>query len=399
MPYFWWQGTTITGELFSGYVFSPSTQYLEKQLFKQHIALIKTKDYSFLMHRYTITIIDKAELYEQLATLLENGVQLASAFTLIAQQLSNPKVQKILFTCAQEIETGNNINHVLLKHQPIFDNLACQTIAVGLETGTLTAVCKLLSNYYHTQALYKNKMRSILLTPAITAVCVMLVGLLLFIFFIPKLTSLFGTLHVEVPSSTRLLISISNFTRSINMLYIGMIGIFLSIVWFFIKKRSQRIQKAIAAMYYHIPFIRLLVIAHAQATFFSFLSVLLNSTISLPQALSIIANVLPKGRLQNSTTHLSEQVQAGKSFACAMSTENTFFDPHHVAIIAIAQETACLPAAVENIAKKSFQKIDKIIAQIIFWTGPLLLLILGICVAGLMIAMYSPLVNLSYGLH
>ncbi|HTM06060.1 MAG TPA: type II secretion system F family protein [Patescibacteria group bacterium] len=399
MPYFWWQGTTITGKLFSGYVFSPSKEYLEKHLFKQHIALIKTKDYSFLMHRYTITLIDKAELYEQLRTLLENGIQLASACTLIAQQLANPKIQKILFACGQEIEAGNNINDILLKHIDIFDTVACQTIAVGVETGKLMVVCKLLSNYYETQAAFKKKMQAILLTPTLTGICVILVAVLLFIFFIPKLSALFATLHVEIPSSTQLLINISNFTRSVYMIYTTVLVIGLGVACILINKQSSCIQKIISSMCYHLPFVRLITIAHAQATFFSFLSILLNSNIPLPQALLIIANVLPSSPFKNSAIQLYEQVQAGRTLASAMSTDPVFFEPHHVAIVAIAQETACLPTAIENIAKKSFQKIDTIIAHIVFWTGPLLLLLLGMCVAGLMIAMYSPLVNLSYELR
>jgi type II secretory pathway component PulF len=242
-------------------------------------------------------------------------------------------------------------------------------------------------------------MISILITQIITAVCVLLVALLLFIFFIPKLSSLFTSLNIEIPPSTQLLINISNFTRTTGMIYVIIFSIGLSIMWLLIKKRSPRMQNAVASLYYYVPFVRFIITAHAQTTFFSFLSILLNSNIALPQALSIIANVLPNSKLQKTAENLYQQVHAGKTFASAMSTESTFFDPHHIAIVAIAQETACLPAAIESISKKSFQKIDKIIAKIVFWTGPLLLLLLGMCVAGLMIAMYSPLVNLSYGLH
>lgn len=399
MPYFWWEGITMTGIPLSGYSFAPTDSHLEKQLFKQHIALTRTKNFSFLMYFYTINLIDKVDFYDQLATLLDNGIQLAPAFILIAQQIANPTIQEILFSCGMQIEAGININDILIKHSRFFDILACQTIAIGLETGTLVIVCKMLSSYYKRQAIFKNKIRTVLLAPKLTALAIIVVGLLLFIFFIPKLSNLFATLNVPRSSSTNTLIAMSNFIQSTQFLYIIAIMIAIISLFIIIKNKSSYIQNNITSFYYRIPFIRFIMIAYAQVTFFSFLDILLNSGIKLPQALTIIVNALPKGNLRNTAQALHEQVHAGQTIAIAMTNNSFFFNPYQIAIISIAQETAHLPQAIHSIAQKSLDKIDKLTKRIILWIGPLLLLFLGLAVAMLMVAMYSPLIQLSAGLR
>lgn len=398
MPYFWWEGITLRGNIHSGYSFAPSAHYLEQQLFKQQIALTKTKDYSFLIHFYSINITDKADFYAQLASLLENGIQLAPAFTLIAQQTPNPAIQKILFSCSIEIEGGMSINNLLPKYTPLFDILACQIVAIGVETGTLTTVCTMLSHYYKQQALFNKKMKTALLTPLLTGAGVILVGLFIFIFFIPKISVLFKTLSVPLPALTKKLIGISNVIQSTHFLYITCFGVALIIMCVLIKQRSVYIQNKLSSIYYHTPFIRVIIRMHAQAHFFSFLSILLNSGITLPNALAIITQVFPRGPLRTSAVEIRKQVEAGQAMGCAMATQPLFFDAHQIAIITLAQETACLPAAIQNIAKKNTENIESLMAHIIFWTGPLLLICLGFSVALLMIAVYSPLINLSASL-
>lgn len=399
MPYFWWEGITMTGTLLSGYSFAPTDSHLAKQLFKQQIALTKTKDYSFFMYFYSINLMDKADFYDQLATLLKNGIQLAPALTLIAQQHTNPIIQKILFSCGTAIEGGVNIKDVLIKHKRFFDILARQTVAIGLETGNLVVICHLLSNYYKSQASFKQKMRTVLLTPIITAIAIVLVGLLLFIFFIPKLTTLFSTLNVPLTGSTRLLINISSFVRSTQFLCTSLAFIFLISTIVILKNRSSYIQNCLLLCYYRIPFVRSMMIKWDQETFFSFLAILLNSSITLPEALTIIAQSLPNGALQTIVKSLHEQVEAGQTLSTAMTNHPLFFDSYQVAIIGIAQETASVVPAIQNIAEKTSANIDYMIGRIIFWIGPILLLCLGFSIAMLMITMFSPLMEISAGLH
>ncbi|RTL06827.1 type II secretion system F family protein [Candidatus Dependentiae bacterium] len=399
MPYFWWEGITITGNLISGYSFAPTDNYLANQLFKQQIALTKTKDYSFLTSFYTINLMEQVDFYEQLATLLHNGIQLAPAFILLAQQNTNPIIQEILFYCGAEIEAGVNIKDILIKHERFFDTLARQTISIGLETGNLVAICTILSSHYKDKAFFKNKMRTVLLTPKITAVAILIVGLLLFIFFIPKLNSLFVTLNVPLSRSTQILMNISTFVRSTPFLYITGTLFFLISMITILKNKSCYLQNSLASCYYRIPFVRSIMTAWDQTTFFSFLTILLKSNITLPEALTIIEESLPKGKLQTTVKNLHEQVQAGQTLATAMTSHSLFFDTYQIAIIGIAQETASLPTAIQNIAQKTAAKIDTMIGRIMFWIGPILLLLLGFSIAILMLTIFSPLMELSAGLH
>jgi type II secretory pathway component PulF len=239
-------------------------------------------------------------------------------------------------------------------------------------------------------------MRSALLTPFITILAVIAVVILLSIFFIPQLASMFQSLNLEIPLSTRRLLTFSEYMRS-STTFVAT-GICCCILYVLIKylKKSSPIKQKMRILCFKIPFMRLITIAHAQATYFSFLSLLLQAHIQLPKALTIIAQTTTENDLlRDACTTIANTVHTGTPFHVATSMYPFLFEPHHIATIAIAQETDSLAPAMQKLSEQGYKKIDGLYSKIIFWIGPLLLLCLGLFVALLIIAIYSPLLNLS----
>ena len=394
MPYYNWKGITITGAQRSGYLCCPSQQLLDAYLFNQEIALLGAKDRSWLLFRYQINAQTRAQLFEQLTTLIRAGIRLPDALTLIATQHGNPQVQEILFACAHAVQSGILLSDVMQHYPKLFDPLSIQVITVGQEAGNLTYALELLAHYTMMRAQFYQKVRSALAMPLITLFFVIAVTLIIVLMIIPQFLHLFNSMQAQMPPLTKNLIRLSNFVSSKNMVYVLSALIIMAIIvraCLRIPSCKEYTDESVIRM----PFFGRMMLALFQTHFFSSFSLLLQGNMQHAHAIAIIAPTIRNTYFKRVVQSIAQEVKNGKSLSTTLAEYPDIFSPDTRTMIHVAEESATLPKIITLIAAQASQKTNRLLNSAIMWLQPLLLLFLGLVIGVLIIAVYSPILQLS----
>lgn len=397
MPYYKWSGLTVQGKTKNGYLFAQSIQQLDEELFKLHIALLVAKDSSWLMFQWSIRSQDKADVFMLLNELLEYGLHITDACVMIGRQSENPKIQQVFLGVSQKLFDGLSVYEALRAYSFFFDSFACQAFFIGQETNNMHIVCKLLASYYQVQANFHKKIYNALMMPITTALFLLIVAFMFLFFFVPHIAHIFKSMRITLPSSTQYMIQLSAWLHDwLHLLMVLSIAVLIGILVYFVRKSKQyKVVKEFLLV--RLPFLRLIKHAYDQAQFFSFLGVLLQSGIKVDQAVYMIANMVDKDtKLQVSLQKISLQLQSGRSLSFALAQHLELFTLHQIMVIRIAQETNTVGHACQKIGTSTFLYLDQLLNRIVFWIGPALLLLLGLCIALLVFGIYSPLMQLSF---
>lgn len=395
MPYFKWRGINISGTDCKGELFAPSDKELDMLLFERGIALLDCKHKPLYRSWYPINRLLVAQFFEQLGLLLHAGIRLPVALTIVAQQHANPRLQEIAFDCAIAVEQGKLLHTALEKNGGVFDVITVNSIRVAQEAGQLTAACTLLQEYIYMQHHFYTQLRSALFMPAITALFLCIVTLGIFGIMIPQFSSILHTLGQEAPPLTQAMISISKMVRSRAVLFIIPL---CALVLFFIVRimRTPPIKKRIDPLLLRLPLVKEVVISRLLVQLCQSLSLLLQAGIPLTSALHLVSESGGNTAFAHVIQQVHEQVNAGTFLHHALREYPHIFPSQMVAMIGVAQESGSLPHMLDMVAQHSQKKVDKALQRLTVLMQPLLMVILGILVALLIIAIYTPIMQIAY---
>lgn len=394
MPYFAWQGVTITGNDKKGKCFARSVQSLDARLGKRDIALISCAP----APTWFLPPIRRAAIlafFEQLASLLKAGVLLPDALALIADHLHSIRLSLIVEKVCNDIHHGFTFSSALEKYHAIFDTIMVQLIAVGQEAGKVTASIDALVAYLKAAQDFRKKMRAATFMPIISLIFFCVVFILIVFIMLPRLTDMLGTAKDQLPAITRFLLGISNWLRGWGLLFTVVVvsGLIASFAFWFNRPAQQRLRDWLSL---RIPFMRTITIETQMGWFFSAGALLIRNGLSIVPALTIAKQTVHNHLLRREIDIVINKITAGSPVWHALDqADDRFFLPETASMVQIGEQTGALDSAFEKIAVRYQSRALSTLTVITTVIQPLMLIILGLMVAFLIIAIYAPLFTIS----
>lgn len=386
---FAWEGKDKKGKLVKGQLNASGEASVKATLRRQGIVVTKIKKQSSFAGKGKVTDKEIALFTRQLATMMKAGVPLLQTFDIVGRGHSNPAVAKLLSEIKGDIETGSSLSNAFRKFPLYFDNLYCNLVAAGEQAGILEALLDRLATYKEKIQAIKSKIKSALFYPASIIVVAFIIVTIIMLFVIPAFKELFSGFGAELPMPTLIVMAISDFFVAYWWAIFGIIG---GTTWFFFYawKRSPTMQAKMDKILLKAPVIGIIIRKATIARFTRTLATMFAAGVPLVEALDSVAGATGNRVYYNATKRIQAEVNTGTSLTVAM--QNTDIFPNMVMqMTSIGEESGSLDGMLGKAADYYEGEVDDAVAALSSLMEPIIMVVLGTIIGGLVVAMYMPI--------
>jgi type IV pilus assembly protein PilC len=387
-----WEGKDKTGKRTKGEIAAKNEAIARTELRRQGIKVISLKAKSkslFSPRTRPITAADIAVFSRQLATMLGAGVPLVQSFDIVARGHENPSMQNMLLDVKADIEAGSTLTEALGKKPLYFDELFCNLVRAGEHAGILETLLDKIATYKEKTESMKKKIKKALTYPIAVLVVAFIVTVILLVFVVPVFEDLFKSFGADLPAFTRMVINMSEWMQEWWWVVIGVI---VAAVYAFIyfKKRSREFNHLLDRTLLKLPVVGMILNTSAVARFARTLSTMSAAGVPLVDALESVAGACGNIIYADAVLKMREEVATGQRLQFAMQQTTLF--PHMVQqMVAIGEESGSIDSMLAKVADFYEEDVDNLIDNLSSLMEPLIMVVLGILVGGLIIAMYLPI--------
>jgi type IV pilus assembly protein PilC len=328
----------------------------------------------------------------QLATMLRSGVPLLQAFDIVAKGHSNPAMSKLIYAIRTDVETGSSLRQAFDKHPLYFEQLYVNLIGAGEQAGILDNVLERLAQYKEKILAIKSKIKSALFYPIAIVVVAFVITAVIMIFVIPAFKQVFANFGADLPALTLAVIAVSDFF--VEYWYL-IFGAAFGGIWFFFYtwKRSVKMQHVMDRALLRVPVFGDLIRKSAIARWTRTLSTTFAAGVPLVEALDSVAGAAGNQEYFAATKRVQAEVATGSSLNSAMQGTDVF--PNMVIqMVAIGEEAGSLDTMLGKVADYYEQEVDDAVTALSSLMEPMIMVVLGTLIGGLVIAMYLPIFKL-----
>ncbi len=339
-----------------------------------------------------ITPKDVAYFTRQLSTMLKAGVPLLQSVDIIARGHANPNFTQLLTEIRVDIESGSSMAQAFRRHPKYFDSLYCNLIDAGEQGGILDALLERLSMYMEKSIALKAQIKSAMIYPISVLTVAFLVTVVLMIFVVPAFKNVFASFGATLPAPTLVVMNISDFFVKwwYIIIFAPVVGIFLYARAF---KRSLKVQrnthKAILKMPIFGSIIRKATIARWTRT----LATMFSAGTPLVESMESVAGAAGNWVYHDATLEIQQSVRIGTSLTNAMQATHVF-DNMVLQMTQIGEESGALDNMLLKVAEFYEREVDDAVANISALIEPIIIVILGVLIGGMVVAMYLPIFKL-----
>ena len=339
-----------------------------------------------------VTLRDIAVLTRQMATLTRAGIPLVETLNALGEQAEKDELKRVITDVRQKVNEGSSLAKALGDHPKHFSNLYVNMVRAGESSGNLDVVLARLTEFLEAQIELRGKVIGAMVYPIIMMVVGVLIMSVLFIFVIPKVTQIFEDQDAALPWITRLLIGTSDLFANWWFLLLPAVGLG---IWGFMRwKASKEGKDKWDRFVLKVPVFGSLVRMIAVARFARTLGTLLASGVPLLTALDIVKNILGNNRLIEVIEDARVNIREGESIAQPLKRSGEF-PPLVTHMIAIGERSGQLEDMLDNVAVAYNQQVDMRIQALTTMLEPLMIVIMGIGVAGIVFAVMLPILQLN----
>jgi type IV pilus assembly protein PilC len=388
---FAYEGKDKNGKAIRGEMRASGEAVVNAQLRRQGIRVTKVKKQK-LGGRGKITEKDITLFTRQLATMMKAGVPLLQAFDIVGKGHSNRAVAKLLMEIKTEVETGSSLAAAFRKQPLYFDNLFCNLIQAGEQAGILETLLDRLATYKEKILAIKSKIKSALFYPVAIIVVSIIVVAVIMIWVIPAFKNVFTSFGADLPAPTLLVITLSDFfVKFWYLIFGGLIGG----IWgfFALLKRSEAMQIALDRWTLKVPVFGELIKKATIARWTRTLSTMFAAGVPLVEALDSVGGASGNYVYIQATRKIQNEVSTGTSLTQAMQNSAVF--PNMVVqMVSIGEESGSLDAMLSKVADFFEQEVDDAVDALSSLMEPMIMVILGTLIGGIVVAMYMPIFKL-----
>ncbi|KAF0811890.1 Type II secretion system protein F [Andreprevotia sp. IGB-42] len=385
---FAWEGRDRAGKTIKGEMRATGEAVIKSQLRRQGINVVKVK-----RNRRgpggRITETDIAMFTRQLATMMKSGVPLLTSFDIVAKGHSNASVTRLLMEIKTDIETGSSLTTAFRKHPAYFDALYCNLVQAGEQAGILDSLLARLATYKEKILGVKKKIKSALFYPTAVIVAAFVITAVIMIFVIPAFKDLFSSFGADLPYPTQVVIIISDAFVSYWWIIFGAIfgGFFLFMkAW----RRSEAMQIFMDRLMLKLPVLGEIMKNATLARWARTLATMFAAGVPLVESLDSVGGASGNYVYRLATRKIQSEVTTGTSLTVAMQNANVF--PNMMLqMVSIGEESGALDAMLGKVADFYEEEVDNAVEALSSLMEPIIMVVLGTLIGGLVVAMYLPI--------
>lgn len=401
MPVFLWEGKTAQGKVMKGEMEAANQQTVLARLRSQRIQPIPTrvrekgkgleKELTLPGFGVKVTAHDVMLFTRQFATMIDAGLPIVQGLEILSQQSENKAFRNIIRDIKQDVEGGFTLADALKKHPKAFDDLYVNMVAAGEVGGVLNTILNRIAMFIEKSAKLKSKVKGAMIYPCtIIAVAVGVVTILL-LYVIPVFAELYGGMGKALPAPTQITINMSNWFRAYFVYMAIGVGILIAALRFYYKTPAGRM--VIDGLMLKMPIIGDLLRKVAVARFSQNMSILLSSGVPILDGLAITAKTAGNKVVERAIMDARVSISQGKTVAEPL-TESKIFPPMVCQMVAIGENTGALDAMLKKVADFYEEEVDNSVANLTSLMEPMIMVVLGVILGGLVISMYLPIFQL-----
>ncbi len=385
---FLWEGRDKGGKLIRGELRSVSEAAVNATLRRQGIIVQKVKRQKFGSGG-KVREKDIALFTRQLATMMKAGVPLLQCFDIVSKGASNPAVSRLLIEIKTEVETGSSLAQAFRKYPLHFDALFCNLVAAGEQAGILETLLDRLANYKEKILAIKSKIKAALFYPISIVVVAFIITAVIMIFVIPAFKEVFTNFGADLPAPTLFVMAVSDWF--VAYWYIIFPVIIIAVIGFFEAwKRSLPVQIFMDRLMLKLPVFGDLVVKSTIARWTRTMATMFAAGVPLVEALDSVGGASGNYVYLLATKQIQKEVSTGTSLTLAMQNSGVF--PNMVLqMCSIGEETGALDAMLGKVADFYEAEVDDAVAGISSLMEPMIMVVLGTLIGGMVIAMYLPI--------
>ena len=388
---FQWEGRDKSGKAVKGEMRASGEAVVNATLRRQGIKITRVRKQR-LAGGKKITDKDIALFTRQMATMMKAGVPLLQAFDIVAKGHANPRVTKLLLDIKSDVETGSSLAAAFRKQPLYFDALYCNLVQAGEQAGILETLLDRLATYKEKILAIKSKIKSAMFYPVAVIVVAFIITAVIMIFVIPAFKQVFTSFGADLPAPTLFVMGVSDFF--VEYWYL-IFGILIGGVWGFLElwKRSEAVQIAMDRMLLRAPIFGDIVRKSVIARWTRTLSTMFAAGVPLVEALDSVGGAAGNYVYKIATKQIQQEVSTGTSLTAAMGNANVF--PNMVVQMAsIGEESGALDHMLGKVADFFEAEVDDAVDALSSLMEPLIMVVLGVLIGGMVVAMYLPIFKL-----
>jgi type IV pilus assembly protein PilC len=388
---FRWVGQDRAGKTVRGEMQASGEAQVSAILRRQGIKIVEIKKQR-LGRGGSVTEKDITLFTRQLATMMKSGVPLLQAFDIVGKGHANPAVARLLMTIKSDVETGMSLKQAFEKHPLYFDALFCNLVGAGEAAGILESLLDRLATYKEKILAIKSKIKSALFYPIAIIVVAVVITAIIMIFVIPAFKEVFKSFGADLPTPTVIVMSISDFVVANWFFLFGGAGAALY-AFFWTWKRSEKMQMFMDRLSLRVPVFGDLIRKSSIARWTRTLATMFAAGVPLVEALSSVAGAAGNYEYYVATKKIQAEVSTGASLTSSMQGAEVF--PNMVIQMAmIGEEAGSLDAMLGKVADFYEQEVDDAVEALSSLMEPMIMVVLGTLIGGMVIAMYLPIFKL-----
>ncbi len=389
-----WTGTDRRGNKVKGELRGLNPAAIKAEIRRQGIipANVKKKPKSFSFGD-NITPKDIAQFTRQLHTMLRSGVPIVQAVDMVAMSSKKEKLKKLLTDVRDDISGGTSLSNALRKHPLYFSALYSNLVEAGEEAGILEDILSRLASYLERMESIKSKVKKAMIYPISVFMVAIGVTMFLLIYVIPTFEEVFANFGAELPAFTQMVLGLSAIVQFWWWLIIG--GAVLPVIAIIqARKRSANARRLFDRILLKIPLFGQLARLSATSRFARTLSTMFNSGVPLVEALESVAGATGNVVYEEATLEMREAVSIGQQLNFSMR-QSTIFEYMVIQMVAIGEEAGSLGDMLQKVAEYYEEELDSMIDALMTLIEPLIIVVLGTLIGGLIVAMYLPIFQLA----
>jgi len=399
MAIFVWEGRTAQGRLVKGdNLDAPNLEAALARLREQRIRPIASrvrekgkgleKEISIPGFGDKVTTKDLSLATRQLATMIDAGLPIVQCLDILAQQSESKLLCKTLNTIKSDVEGGSTFADALRKHPKIFDDLFVNMVEAGEAGGILNTILNRIALFIEKANRLKKKVKGAMIYPcAIVGVAVIVVAVLM-IFVIPVFAELYGSMGKALPVPTQICINISNwFVAYWWVLIAAGVGVFMSISFYY---KTPQGHMNIDRLLLRMPIIGDLLRKVAVARFSQNMALLLSSGVPILDGLAITGKTAGNKVVEKAIMDSRVSISQGKTVAEPLR-DSKIFPPLVCQMVAVGESTGGLDTMLKKVAELYEEEVDDAVSNLTAMMEPMIMVVLGVVLGGLVIAMYLPI--------
>jgi type IV pilus assembly protein PilC len=392
---FVWEGTDKQGRRAKGEIASSNPAIAKAELRKQGINATRVRKkgsgLSFSSGK-SINSADISLFTRQMATMMRAGVPLVQSFEIVADGVDKPKLRDLVLNIRSDVSSGNTFASALRKHPVYFDDLFCNLVDAGEQSGSLETMLDRIASYKEKTESLKAKVRKAMTYPIAVVVVAVIVSGILLIKVVPQFQTVFAGFGAELPAFTMFVIHISEVVQAYWIFFL--LGIAGTIAGFTVaRRRSKPLRDAIDRTSLKLPVVGNIIEKSAVARFARTLSTTFAAGVPLVDALNSVAGATGNSVFVNAVYKIRDDVSTGQQLNFSMRSTGVF--PNMVIqMVAIGEESGALDSMLDKSATYYEEQVDNAVDNLTALMEPMIMSVLGVLIGGLIIAMYLPIFQL-----